>query len=155
MIHLTINTGHSRVSQRAEVADDVIEMLRPLVRAGGGRLPGPPGYSLKITRAGRDAAFTINLVGEGNEEAPLVTCVLAVDDPPAAWHAIGTLLSDRSIAALALNHRYHGAMPLSMPASLPWLAVMIHPTVAVEAAALPWLGDLERCLAWAIIEDAR
>lgn len=57
--------------------------------------------------------------------------------------------------------RSHGAalwptmlqMPDTLPAierpAEPWCAVVIHPTIALHPETLAWLGDLERCIAWA------
>ena len=50
MTHLTMNTGDTRESARAEVADDVIAALTPLVRAGGGAVPRLSPYTVAITR---------------------------------------------------------------------------------------------------------
>ena len=33
----------------------------------------------------------------------------------------------------------------------PWLAVITHPTLAAHLGATEWLGDFERCVAWAWI----
>ncbi len=35
----------------------------------------------------------------------------------------------------------------------PWLAVAIWPTIVMHSEALEWLGDLERCIAWAWMES--
>lgn len=139
-IHVTLNTGHSRVSPRSEVSDDVIAALRPVVRAGGGMLPGPPGYRLVLTREGRNAAYTIHRVDDGGAVAPLVTCI--VSQTPGVWGAVWP----------RVTKGVRTRRPLVEPA-LPWLAVDIHPTVALDNASMEWLGDLERCVAWTIIED--
>jgi len=120
MIHLTLSTGHSRVSPRSEVSDDVIAALRPVVRAGGGMLPGPPGYRLVLTRDGRNAAYTIHRVDDGGAEAPPVTV-----HPRSDVGGVG-----RSMAASDKGSAHS-------------------PTSRRARAA----GDLERCIAWTIIED--
>lgn len=44
-----------------------------------------------------------------------------------------------------------GAAPgLTRPAE-PWCAVALHPALAMHIDAAHWLGDLERCIAWAWI----
>lgn len=139
MMHLTLNTGHVRESPRSEVGDDIIDKLRPLVQTTGGPLPHPRGYSVQITRAGRDAMYTISRVMD-DEAAPLVTCGLAVDDPAAVWHALVQCTG--------------GAIQAEMPPVTPWLGVVIHPVALLAPAALNWLGDAERCIAWALIEEA-
>ena len=41
-----------------------------------------------------------------------------------------------------------------MPASLPWLAVLLTPSIiTLPKASILALGDFERCLAWALIHD--
>lgn len=139
MLHLTLNTGHVRESPRSEVGDDVIDMLRPLVRTTGGPLPHSPGYAAQITRAGRDAMYTISRVID-DEAAPLVTCGLAVDDPETVWHALVRCTG--------------GRVQAEMPSATPWLGIVIHPVTLLAPAALSWLGDAERCIAWALIEES-
>ena len=129
MLHLTLTTGHIRRSPRSEVGDDVIEGLRPLVAAGGGPLAPMPGYRVTITRAGRDAMFTL-----WRGEQPVVTCALAVEDPAGVWRALGRVVGDTP-----------------MPAEVPWLAVEIHDVSQPED--LHWIADAERCLAWALMEE--
>jgi hypothetical protein len=40
-----------------------------------------------------------------------------------------------------------------MPAAVPWLGVLLLPTAVAAREAMDWLGDYERCLAWAILEE--
>jgi hypothetical protein len=43
---------------------------------------------------------------------------------------------------------------LAEPPDIPWLAVHLLPTIAtLPPGTLPVLGDLERCLAWALIKS--
>ena len=39
-----------------------------------------------------------------------------------------------------------------LAARLPWLAVVLLPTLALDPGAAIWLGDLERCVAWTLAE---
>lgn len=142
MIHITLNTGHTRISPRSEVSDDIVDTLRPLVRAGGGPLPGPArGYRVQIMRDGRDAAFTIlGPLVSASEPGPIVTCGLALDDATVVWRGLQRLMPDA---------------PCQMPTTMPWLGVVILPTAALAADATDWLGDAERCIAWTMIEEYR
>jgi hypothetical protein len=42
-----------------------------------------------------------------------------------------------------------------MPALSPWLAIELHEPALIAIEALRFLGDLERCLAWTILEEDR
>ena len=139
MIHLTLNTGHWREAPRSEVSDDVLAPLRSLIASGGGPIPGPRrGYVVQIWRMGRDALFT---VARGDDDYPVVTCGLCVDEPARVWERLLVLTP----MAVVLRTEC-----VAMPATLPWLAVVIQDFSAGED--LGWLADFERCLAWALIE---
>jgi len=151
VIHLTLNTGHVRESPRSEVGDDIVAALLPLVRAGGGPLPQPPGYSVSFSRDGRNAIYTISAsvdLGQVAQPAPLVTCGLAVERPERVWSLIGALAFMRA----GLGGDHYGP---ARPATVPWLAVLIHEPAVLAAEAMSWLGDAERCIAWTIIEEDR
>lgn len=138
MLHLTLNTGHVRESPRGEVGDDVIAALRPVLLAEGGPLPHPPGYVLGVARVGGGEVYTISSVmGTGDPEpVPLVTCWLAREDAEAVWRQVPSVTAG-----------------VEMPDRVPWLAVLLHPTALLRPDALSWLGDAERCIAWALMEE--
>ena len=52
MIHCTLNTGHSRESQRSEVKDESLEALADLLCDGRHLIPGLPGYDLVVKTEG-------------------------------------------------------------------------------------------------------
>ena len=62
LAHLTLNTGHLRSSPRAEVTDETLTALLPLIRAGGGPIPGMAGISVQIKR--QQPGQAICLVGD-------------------------------------------------------------------------------------------
>ncbi|MFH1924682.1 MAG: hypothetical protein ABIP48_32925 [Planctomycetota bacterium] len=134
--HYTLNTGHGRLTDRCEVADDVLDFLRPIVEAGGGDLP----MGLRVMLARGDTGSYLFMVFHG--EAPLVTCGLAVDDDRAAelWPAL-----------LGLADQLHVPRPKRAPPA-PWLSIVMLPGLASETVSM--LGDLEWCLAWAILDAA-
>jgi hypothetical protein len=41
------------------------------------------------------------------------------------------------------------------PASLPWCAVILTPNAARQIDQMDWLGDFERCLAWAWLDKQK
>jgi hypothetical protein len=134
LCHYTITSGHVRHSPRSEVSDAVIAQIRPILRPGVRPLPGPPGYDIRITVDGSALAVTISRARDG---APLVTFVACPDEDAIA----------RAVAA-------SGAVP-AVPLTAPACLVDLHPTITTAHDALGWLGDAERCLAWAWIEEAR
>ena len=131
LCHYTIGTGHARQSPRSEVGDEVLEELAPLLRPGEHQLSAPfDAYRVRVTVDGSTLAATV-VTATG---APLATTIVCVDQVglDAALHATGTI----------------HAVDLTLPCAL----VEIHPTLALDTEASSWLGDFERCLAWAWIE---
>lgn len=126
--HYTITTGHNRVSPRSEVTAEVIAALQPLLSSGEHAMPGPPGYRVRVTIDGSALAATVR-----RGDSPLVTVLVCPD-----------------ATALARATRATGAIP-SVPLSPPVLLIDVHPTASGDPS-LSWLGDFERCLAWAWIE---
>lgn len=131
LCHYTITTGHARTSPRSEVSAEAIEALRPLLRTGLHVLPGPPGYRLRVTVAGRTLAATVY-----SGEAPLVTSFIVLDQ-----------------AGLGAALRASGAFP-RVPITLPAVLDDVHETASLDHDAMSWTGDLARCLGWAWVEHA-
>ena len=142
--HLNLDTGDTRDCRRGEVADDVIAMLRPLLdRAVAGwpdacvPVPGdvrPPGCTL-TARKGR-GALLVTVCGPRRNglPVPLVTFGVASCSLANAWLWRKWLQRD------------------DPRPPLPWCAVQLLPGLAVFPEATHWLGDFERCCAWAWIE---
>lgn len=130
MIHLTLNTGHARVSPRAEVADHVLPIVAPLLKPGRHAVPGViGGYELAVPVCEAGWLGTVY-----QATLPIATIGVAADDADAAviWPAL-----------LAVYRQ-----PAKMPQP-PWCSVVLH----LVAPAYDWLGDFERCLAWTWIES--
>ena len=156
LTHLTMNTGDTRESARAEVADEIVAALEPLVRAGGGAVPRLPPYTVAITREEGAAAFTLS----HPEYGPLVTCVLCGDDARAdyAWKHCEKLylkiVDDLARAGLPMPESFMQLPP--QPEQAPWLAVILTgAALVIPNDAMEWAGDFERCLAWTILEANR
>ena len=104
---------------------------------------------MEVTHGLGCSVFT---VWRGRE--PLVTCGLAWTPEGAAeaWPAIEELylqISDRAPQLMAATK------VAEQPNALPWLAVVILPPIhTLRREDIGWLGDFERCLAWAILERA-
>jgi len=140
--HLTTTSGHGRWSPRSEVGEDIIRQLRPLIRDGGGELQG-----LTITIGGdRDGGCAFSLGWDWDPRDPDVRCVLCWD--PArhdAWRRAADTTEWMSIRNF--EEPPHGCK---------WLAVALQPRIMLDSFTNVWqLGDAERCVAWAIIEDER
>lgn len=151
--HLTLTTGHLRVSPRAEVSDDVIAQLRPLVAAEGGEIPAMPGWYLDfvfpLTQEGErqpGAAYFQIAREPGMGETPAIMAIAAWEPAAAdkAWFM--ATMSYRPFQAL-------GGKPALAQPKLPWLAVWLTP-FALDAPPekLAAFGDLERCVFWTLVE---
>lgn len=127
MQHLTLDTGHTRVSFRDEIRPDVLGMLAPMTRTGTHDLPHPfAGCEIKVTVDGTAAMVTVF-----RDDAPLVTFGVAADQDgaDALWPVLGADVAE--------------------PSAVPWLAARLEPGLALHPDDGHWLGDFERCWAWA------
>lgn len=151
--HVTLDSAHVRRSPRSEVADDVVDLLAPLIqRAVTGEhatLPAPVGgYTLTGGVHGQCCALTVwgpdPVAGgrRGDERVPLVTIGIAPHSRCGSvlWRS----MHDDDARWLATS-------PDHVPPE-PWCAVRIEPGAAAASETMAWLGDLERCLAWTWIE---
>lgn len=127
--HYTIRTGHLRRSPRSEVGDEIITMLRPMLTPGSHVIPGFEAYECRTSVHGGTLTGT---VAKGPAE-------------------IATIYVCTDAAGLADAIETTGAKP-TKPLSAPACLVDLHPALALASDASSWLGDFERCLAWAWIE---
>lgn len=142
LYHLTLTTGHGRRSPRSEVADDALASVREVVRAGSGTLAEIDIAILEQAAGG--AAFAL-----GHEGQSVVYCVLCWDDREhvARW-------------AQAVEHFSRSKIPLAhagfVEPPIPWLTVELLPAAAITPPdVMGMLGDAERCVAWALIEECQ
>jgi len=144
--HYTLNTGHSRNSARVEVGDEAIALLRPMLAPGRHPIPFVgAAYALEVP-AGLERGW-VGTVYRG--QVPLATIGVAADEAGAdeVWPALEGLyltLTDRGIYA-----RIDWSAP-RRPTTPPWCAVVM--VSVFDLAAMGWLGDFERCLAWTWID---
>jgi len=75
LIHITLNSGDARISPRCEVPDDIVEMLKPIVDAGGGEIS-----DLHVVFESA-SVFTLGW----QPDTPAVRCYLAKEPNPALW----------------------------------------------------------------------
>lgn len=149
VLHVTLQTGHTRKSPRSEVADEVVEMLRPLLeRALRGErvpIPGQPGYTMTGGAQGRCCMVTVS--GQVRDTArpepvPVVSIGVAAHSRCGAY--LWRLLHERADLRYATD-------PGRVPPE-PWVADRIDVGAALLPEAMHWTGDLSRCLAWTWIE---
>lgn len=138
--HITLTTGHSRASYRAEIDDRAVEFFRRwLDDPSGLDLPLPPNPDLYWLSGARASKCLHAAVRQGN--------TLLVSIGIAAHSRCGAVLWRRM---------HQGATGLATDAAdcpaEPWIAVRVEPGLAIYPEAAGWLGDMERVLAWAWVE---
>lgn len=153
--HITLSTGHARRSDRAEVSGETMARVGPwlavLVESGQ---PAPLPVSSLADYTGHatvvDGALVVTISGPALTDGPM-----AGKAPPLVTLGV----AKRSRHGAVLWPLMTGpVMPPAKPGiqrpGEPWAAVAIWPTLAMHPDALSWLGDLERCIAWAWLERA-
>ena len=138
--HITLSTGHTRRSPRAEVSDDTVQALTPWLQAALAYqhdypLPGHLGAYGYVMQAYLREGALICHVGQ-LYAGPLVTFGVAARSRQSgelwAW----------------LCAQYGSATALQAPGT-PWCAVHLHPAYMQQQRDLnDWVGDFERCVAW-------
>lgn len=140
--HITIMTGAARRSLRSEVADEVVAQIRTALAADG-RLWA--GWSVRIVPS-PSGTYVYDLLHDGRR---IAACWLCLD-------------RNKSESLWDLASRA-GALPgtrLHRPAGVPWLAAQLAPdldasnptNLVLLATAMSEVGDVERCVAWALID---
>jgi len=157
ILHYTMNTGRRVEQPRAPLSKRTLRSLTPLVRAGGGTLPGILAEyrcHIVVTEDRSSAEFDLAF-----RETPLLRSALcwAEDSARSIWqpleqHYLHLLLtssctqSDLPSAGLC---RHAPALPEAWP----WLVRLLLPGFLTvrTSQSLTWIGDFERCLAWTIL----
>lgn len=143
--HITLSTGHTRRSPRAEVGDDTIKALRPWLKAAliadrPAPLPGPLGQ--------RDGFAASCWIDKG-----ALRCTI-VDDEGLELLTFGIAARSRQSGELwaSLAAQYGTPEPMAAPGT-PWCAVALLPGYAKQHGVSAWAGDFERCLAWTWLDN--
>ena len=141
--HLTLNTGHMRRSYRHEVTQDAIDHTQDLLAdaiQAGCSVPMPvPGYSLRVEPFGSRRAM-IATVSRG--DVPLASLGVASRPAPAMWGQL-----------VALQHQVWPDLAVLDQPPAPWCAAVLLPALALDHGASAWIGDFERCAAWAWLKQ--
>jgi hypothetical protein len=140
------------VADQSEVRDAVLLEMRPWLEPGEHPLPHPGlGHRLVVPLC--PAGLVATVFGD---RGPLVTIGVAATlaDADAIWPGLEQLyrsITDRSPLALA------DFRETRCPDRLPWCGVVLLPPLLLppHPPALKWLGDFERCLAWAWLDRLR
>lgn len=134
--HLTLDTGALRWSPRAEVADDVIAIAAAHIaaarRRGPSPIPGQDGYDARAMASKGVLALTARHRG-----TPIMGLVVA----PTRAVAVA--------AEWALDPARADLVPSLTPADAPVCLAWLLPGLIAVPEAAHWLGDYERCVAWA------
>lgn len=138
MQHITLLTGHTRWSPREEVADDLMRLLVDHLALGlreRAPIPGQPAYVMHATADDGALVATVSMADGGVPVLSILT-IPATHDAPAILRAVRWTLTD-------------------LPTPGPWCLVQIYPAgvLAMDPRDMDWIGDYERCLAWAWLES--
>lgn len=151
--HITLSTGHTRRSPRSEVSGETLARVGPWLAA--------------LVESGQPAALPVSSLAEYSGHASVFDggLIVTISGPaPASGPMAGKApplvsmgVAQRSRHGAALWPLMTGpVMPPARPGlqrpAEPWAAVAIWTTIALHPDAVEWLGDLERCIAWAWLE---
>jgi hypothetical protein len=147
--HLTLDTGDQRDSYRDEVGDAIVEMLGPLLQrvAAGERVEIPGDVEPRCTisgATGRGRALLVTVWGPPYDERGIRA--------PGGLPLVMFGVAPSSLASATLWREWIGTERDDRTPTAPWCAVRIQPGIAVYPSAAGWLGDFERCCAWAWLE---
>jgi hypothetical protein len=146
--HVTLTTGHTRESLPGEVSEDAIATCRGLIEALIAEptrtvpIPSPPGYSLGGRTTGKCLVAT---VWAGGQSVLIATIGVAGHSRCGAtlWRELPPLGRDP-------GRNRPGALP-----SGAGVAAALDAGIARYSNAAHWLGNFERCLAWAWVIMSR
>lgn len=137
--HITLTTGGWRTSPRSEVSDTAIDAVRAGMAED--REVAGSGWRVRLVPGGPDGVHVFDLLHRGRR---MVACWLCIDE---------------SHTDMLWRYARQAAGPgarLSRPDRVPWLAAAIVPedisALLREPTVIAEAGDLERVVAWALIE---
>jgi len=143
--HVTLTTGDSRRSERGEVAGIRLDGARALIA----RLGETPDSTVPIAE---QPGYSVGGRGQGR---CLVATVWADGPTSEIIASIGIAAHNRCGAVVWRALHQYGRLPVvtdpdSQPQP-PWCAAALEIGILRHMDASEWLGDFERCLAWAWI----
>ncbi len=152
LYHVTLTTGDVRWSPLAEVrATTIAELTQVLAeceRNGSAEFPSPTGLMIVQQLApGASSRHTACWTVREPQGPALVTFGVAVKSRPGAvlWRELHAIREPGVPIATRAD---------DLPPT-PWLAVLVHLPLMFAMQHADWIGDFERCLAWAWIESRK
>ena len=141
--HVTLQTGHVRQSWRHEIDHGLHEAIGEILAdalRGDRQIQGDPaGCVIRATASSKCLLASVHSPEEAGSRLPLVTIGVAAHSRCGA--SIWRLLTEVPARIDA------GPCPRE-----PWCAARLETGLAVYPGAAHWLGDMERCLAWAWLD---
>ena len=157
--HITLTTGHVRDSLPDEVPNDTRARLLPLIERAltGEHTPVPsPDVPITLTGGAHGRCVSLTVWGpplsriafpDADESAPSPIVEVGIAPHSRCGAVLWRALHD---TAARLNIEVRTDIARCPPE--PWVAALLYPGISVYPEAAHWLGDLERCLAWAWVE---
>jgi hypothetical protein len=140
--HITLTTGHVRDSFADEISPEAIQVCGDLIeRMTAGESPAIPGFeSFRVSGVSYGRCF-VATVWSGKE--PIVTIGIATHSRCGAetWRALHQLAAPLPPLSTSVDE---------CPPE-PWCAARLEVFAAFYPDVMAWIGDFERCLAWAFV----
>lgn len=151
--HITLSTGHTRRSDRADVVPAATQLLADwlpgIVDSGQIHpLPVPPLSHFGAQVFVQDGALVVTVsapVGPHQQGRPH-----AGQTMPLVTFGVATRSRQGPPLWSMLTGAFDAVKGLKQPGA-PYCAVAVHPSMAAYAGPTDWCGDFERCVAWAWI----
>lgn len=149
--HITLSTGHNARTSRADVSPTVTQLLANWLpgiinseRAHALLIPELSHFSVQAFVQEGGLVVTVSApVGPHQQGQPFAGKTMPLVTFGVAQRSRqGALLWDM------LTSAFGSVAGLQQPGT-PWCAVAVHPSIAAYDGPVDWLGDFERCVAWA------
>jgi len=147
--HVTLDTGNTRRSPRSEVSDAILPGVRSMLKLAlaGGQPQVMNGCTLTAAAEGRCLLGTVWApVVTSSKPVPVVTIGVAEHSRCGRrlWQLMHDVAERTGMPPLATDR--------NNPPQEPWCAARIEIGSVAALETMEWLGDFERCLAWAWLE---
>lgn len=155
--HITLSTGHTSRIKAGDVSGETLARVSPwlLTLVDAGRAMPLPVSSLReytAHAAVQDGALVLTVSG------PTITDAGQVQNMRPPVVTIGVAKKSRHAhlwRLMTTGQHMPQPAPGIKPPETPWCAVSIWPSSVLCTDAFEWLGDFERCVAWAWCHDPR
>ena len=143
--HITLTTGHNRECFSSEVSKDALGVCYDLIMKSSLYqslipIPGFPQYSTRMQISATNLTAEVFKSVSGMQVRVLTMGVaLAPESGEKLWKDLHNRASDFLPMATSAE----------LPPNRPWIAARLEEGQVVAFDSMFWLGDFERCLAWA------